>query len=421
MYSSGSVVVSSKNSKAVSFQSWSPPVSTFQMVRSYKYSILSACLFLSGMLYVAQVQLEHYQTNNPNNNNNDATATNNNQKIRRTVAEHVSVAQTYLPLQVSKVPNDLFEGHILGDQTRHISRLSWFLNIDHHLERMTTLFANVADSNAPYDPTDVPFYWELGGVNNLAVDLCQCFPIRVATSYGDNAVGNPNVLEPHLVPGDGNVCHAYNVNLGTHSGVGKLHDLGFGNNVIPDFVSSPFLPEIASLFTETNKGRIFSAIPNTAARIMWTYMYLSRNNLVEGSMLEFVSSDHILANNYLTRILSGKWNSEQELEESDLQVAQEVLETKFVLTDWAYNRKLISHFIRYEHWDESGYDCMYPPENPYSQESMAHPVAPPERTPEQVAEQMAVEAAIELRNYWDDRLYLEKIGPQVTVQMAGLE
>mmetsp|Transcript_8124 Transcript_8124/g.10150 ORF Transcript_8124/g.10150 Transcript_8124/m.10150 type:complete len:325 (+) Transcript_8124:258-1232(+) len=309
---------------------------------------------------------------------------------------------------MTKGPDDyIFDGHIDPIQTKTMSLFSKLSGVEPHGGERTifTMMENIVDSPAPSTGTETIFFWEAGGVGSIANEICKCFPINMATTFGNEEVGDPRVLEPHVM--DGNLCGLYNVNLGTHAGTRRAKDLGLITNVVPDFISSPFLPEIASLFTPERKGRIILVVPNTAVRIRFSYDHLKRKGLFSGSMLEFVSSDHILANNYLTHILSGKWGGGvEELTEEDFAVAVSVLKTKMIVATWADNRRMVDFITRNQQWDQSGLNCMYPPTNPYSieqaQKAKTEPRPPP---PEKTPEEIATETAVRLHNYYDDRLF----------------
>ena len=309
------------------------------------------------------------------------------------------------PLE-TKDPNNIdFDGRISASQTRGRS--------------MNKLLENVADVDSPYSMSDVPFYWEVAGSGgNMGSEMCKCFNINMATSFGQNDIGNPSVLQP--MPIQENTCSVYNVNLGTHTGTERAKRLGLNKQITPDFISSPFLPEVLSTFTKDHKGRIIMAVPNTAARVNMSYNYLQNKGLFQGSFLEFVSSKHILANNYLTHVLSGKWRGVTTLTEEDLITAVNTLKKKFIVARWADNRKIVQYLMQNEQWDESGYQCMYPPENPYSQEAaQAAQSQPPPPPPEKTAEEIASEAAISMHNYWDDRLF-DLINEQSSNQLASM-
>ncbi len=299
-----------------------------------------------------------------------------------------------------------FDGHIDGHQTNSLGMFSKLFSSELHGGEKTIakVMENILDVDDPSfpDENEITFLWEAGAVGSIANEICRCFPIRMATTFGE--MGN-NPLELRLLPTEGNACGLYNINMGIHSGTQRAKDLGLiSRRPGPNFISSPFLPEIASLFTAENKGRAILVVPNTAVRIRFSYDHLVRKGMFDGSMLEFVSSDHILANNYLTHVLSGKWGGGvQELTEDDFAVAVAVVSTKLNVFTWADNRKMVEYLTRIRHdLDPAGLHCMYPPENPYSQEQEGKPRPPP---PEKTAEELATETAVKLHNYWDNRLW----------------
>jgi hypothetical protein len=323
------------------------------------------------------------------------------------------------PLETNDSTNIIFDGHISKEQTKSINQLSKILGTEPYGGEKTIrkIMENVADVNSPYSSDDVPFYWEVAGTAFIGDEICKCFEINMASSSGNDEIGNPGILEP--IATDGNACKTYNANLASHDGTLRAKKLGLMKDVIPDFISSPFLPEIASLFTKERKARLIVAVPNTAARIKMSYAYVKGKGLFDGTFLEFVSSGNVLANNYLTRMLSGKWVGLQELTEDDLQTAATILKEKFIVARWSDNRKVTQYIMENEHWDHNGYDCMYPPENSYSKEN-AQIVAqsPPPPPPTKSAEDLAVETAITLHNYWDNRLF-EILNQQAIDQLGA--
>ena len=165
------------------------------------------------------------------------------------------------------------------------------------------------------------------------------------------------------------------------------------------------------------------AIPNTKIRIGMSYQYLTLKGLLQGgSSLEFVSSSHVLANNYLTHILSGKGGGVEDLTEDDLNTAIQILKEKFIVARWADKRKVAKYVVQNEGWDPRGFkECIYPPENPYSKEAaIASQNTPPPPPPPKTAEELAIEAAISLRNSWDNRPF-EIMQSIASEELASIE
>ncbi len=323
---------------------------------------------------------------------------------QRMTVQSFSFANGDMPLETNDPNNNVFDGHISMGQTRSINVFSKLLGVEPYggPKTIDKLMENVADVTSPFSIEDVPFYWEVGGSGTIAETLCKCLNINIASTFGSQDIGSP--LSP-IPATPGNACGIYNVGLGTHAGTSRARSEGMITTVVPDFISSPFLPEIVSMFTSTNKARIITAIPNTKIRLIQSHGYLKEKGLFTGSFLEFVSSNHVLANNYLTHILSGKWGGVVELTEQDLILAADILKQKVIATSFSDHKSIIEYLITNKNWSndaQASLDCMYPPENPWSKESASKPPPPP---PPKSAEELAAEAAISVHNHWDDRLF----------------
>ena len=320
----------------------------------------------------------------------------------RRSTEALSAGGGYTALEL-KGPTNKFDGHIGKSQTKTISKLSKLVGVEPNGGEKTIrkLLKNVADVNTPYSKQDIFFSWEVAAFGDMAKAFCKCFQVNMAASFGMDELGDPNLLQP--IKFDGNMCNAYNVNLSTRAGISRAKKLGLGTYVVPDLISSPFLPEIASLFTSERKGRIILAVPNVNVRLGMTYGMLSSRGLISGSYLEFVSSNHVLANNYMTRMLSGKWGSVEELTQEDFNVAATIIKEKFIVAPWSGNRNIAKYVIDNANWDANGFECMYPP--PVPQTEVVPPPPPPARSVEDLAADLAASTAIQLHNRWDEKLF----------------
>lgn len=102
---------------------------------------------------------------------------------------------------------------------------------------------------------------DLGGFGQLADEFCKCFDITMASTSGSDIAGEPKFLQA-MPPVNGMKCSVLNADLGTHMGNSRAQNLGFMTTVVPDIISSPFLPEIASLFTSEHRGRLIGKSHN---------------------------------------------------------------------------------------------------------------------------------------------------------------
>lgn len=200
---------------------------------------------------------------------------------QRVATESFSYPNGDMPLETYDPASDVFDGYISKAQTRSISKFSQLMGVEPYGGSRTIdkLMENVADVNTPFSVEDVPFFWEVAGIGtgSIANKLCQCLDIKIASTAGNELLGDTTTLSPQA-PIEGNVCHVYNVNLGTHTGTSRARSQGLITKEVPDFISSPFLPEITSLFTPSNKARIFTSIPNTIARMKQTF-FISNNRI----------------------------------------------------------------------------------------------------------------------------------------------
>jgi len=312
--------------------------------------------------------------------------------------------------------NDLFDGHIRTDQTKGHGKIREYVGREKPFGDggepiIYKLLDNVEDaSSAHYYEDDVPFYWEIGfsGHSSIESKLCQCLDIHVASTAGSNEAGKADMLEPLAPAAEGNLCKVYNVDMGSHKGTQRAKQLGLLNKVIPDFISSPFLPEIVSLFTMKNKGRLLTSVPQVMPRTQASHKHLKSTGLFLGTYLEFISSDHVLANNYMVHMLSGKWGGVQELTENDLMTAYKVLKEKFVIFRWSDTQKILEYLLKNERWDAKAMECMYPPEVIKQDAEILDKIRhgpKPEKTPEVLAEEMAAKQLFLVHNVWDRKLY----------------
>lgn len=315
-------------------------------------------------------------------------------------------------METRDTDSDLFDGHIRTDQTKGHGKIREFIGRekpfgDSGEPIIYRLLNDVVDAHdISNEDHSVPFYWEVGftGHSSIESKLCKCLGINIASSAGQNHAGNPNMLEPLVPAAEENLCKVYNVDLGTHKGVQRARELGLMKDVIPHFISSPFLPEITSLFSEKSKGRLFVSIPSTEARVKSSYRHLHSKKLFDGSYLEFVSSDNILANNYLVHMLSGKWGGVQELTEDDVLTAHKVLKEKFIVFRWSDTQKLAEYLLKGESWDLQSMECMFPPKLLKEEaEILDKRIHGPKK--EKPPEDLAAEEAFAVHNVWDRKLY----------------
>ena len=185
---------------------------------------------------------------------------------------------------------------------------------------------------------------------------------------------------------------------------------------LADVVISPFLPEILDLFdsassTTHHRPRLFLLLQDVKARLRASYNYLHGQNIFSGSHLEFISSNHILANDYLVRILSGKWDvvahPPESLTQEDLHIAVQELQTKFSVGVMRHVQPYLEHMVDLLGWQptqpgaENIVGCMFPT----AAYDEAHPPSYPQsKPPDETAMETQMREIIRNRNSWDMRL-----------------
>lgn len=112
--------------------------------------------------------------------------------------------------------------------------------------------------------------------------------------------------------------------------------MGFADSGLADVVVTPFIYEANELFTPSAKGRLFTVFRHPIDRAISLFYYLQVADweptfdpeLKNWSIKEYAQSSRI-ENNWLTRQLSGQLGGE--LHDEDLQLAMEVVRSKFLV------------------------------------------------------------------------------------------
>ena len=261
------------------------------------------------------------------------------------------------------------------------------------------LLHHVVSPTDPYDSaTQIPFLF-------IADEMLRCFPLTQAgwipSRVGRRHEGAPSA-DLQILPGNPDERGSYlDVDLSTLHGLQRAQDYFLFDRHLADFVASPFLPEILDMFPDSHRGRIFTMLMDPIARVKAGYNHLIQNSYITGSLLEFVSSNHLLANDYTVRTLTGKWDVNVPVGPGDVNTALDVLRTKFHVGVMRYYKEWMISTIQTFGWDHLGaYQCLFPEDAP------PHP--PP---PEPDALEIQVRSVIERHNTYDHML-LEAVADQ---------
>jgi len=125
-----------------------------------------------------------------------------------------------------------------------------------------------------------------------------------------------------------------------------------------DLMVSPLLSEISSVFKETNKARMFALFRHPVDRGVSTYYNLlsekASRGMLKGSTLEEYSlRSDMVENNYMTRMLCNKTNTE-ELTSSDELTARLILKHKCLIGLLSQKSKGFERFEKYFGWKVRG-------------------------------------------------------------------
>ena len=184
----------------------------------------------------------------------------------------------------------------------------------------------------------------------------------------------------------------------------RIHvDQNLVDSGLADVIISPFLPEVLDLFFSTNhRPRLMIVLQDTKARIKASYTYLHGRGLFHGSYLEFISSEHILVNDYLVRMLSGKWDVSVELTHDDLHVAVQELQSKFHVGVQRHIRTYMEQMVGVFGWNPPHadvVDCMFP-----AKFDEAHQPAYPQPKPDETELETQMREIVRNKNRWDVQL-----------------
>mmetsp|Transcript_17654 Transcript_17654/g.21980 ORF Transcript_17654/g.21980 Transcript_17654/m.21980 type:complete len:503 (-) Transcript_17654:276-1784(-) len=307
--------------------------------------------------------------------------------------------------------------HTINDSTGedfdgHVSRGDVHMGYSHRIksalyppaaerESMKGILANVADVSAPADPiNDVAFFWITENMPAKLISLfSQCMPISMAIP---SVIQGPEPSFNRVDPPDGGFGTNLDLNMGSLESVKFAYDHHIVSNTDVNLIASPHLIEAIGLYTSTHKARIFGLFPNVFAMIGSSYKYLSLQGLFNGTMLDFLASDHVLANNYITRLLSGRWEDQDVLTDEDYEYAEAIFREKFFMVPNAGQRELVEKMVDVFDWNKLSIPCIY---EPAADGGEAIERARPSPKPK-TEEELEIERLIEERNAYDNRLFL---------------
>mmetsp|Transcript_13510 Transcript_13510/g.38656 ORF Transcript_13510/g.38656 Transcript_13510/m.38656 type:complete len:475 (+) Transcript_13510:240-1664(+) len=239
---------------------------------------------------------------------------------------------------------------------------------------LSSYLSSVVSPHSKYNRrTHLPVLWTPGAPNYgfLVTKMYHCLDVTQASYLGRTEEGtywdDLRVLQRNDEENKGRYV---DVDMSTLHGVQRARDQNLVDSGLTDIIISPFLPEILDLFTSASntnhhQPRLLIVLQDTKARIKASYTYLHGQNLLHASYLEFISSPHILVNDYLVRMLSGRWDVTVELTKDDLHVAVQGLQSKFHVGVQRHVQPYMAQMVELFGWQspsphEDVVDCMFP-------------------------------------------------------------
>ena len=224
---------------------------------------------------------------------------------------------------------------------------------------LPALLEGFADVDQPYNKqSDLPFFWHVprtGGttMNDILVD---CLQLTVASNSGVFE-GHGDDVELQVVHFDRRYNYV-NVDLSTFEGIERAKKLSMVSSGIANVAVSSLLYEAATMFSQINKGRLFALFRHPVERAVSLFHYLqdtqwrrsSTKNLdLANIKIEEFFKGGLAENNWMTRFLSNQLTKGQ-LEESDLDLAKEVLRRKCLVGLLKEKGQSFARFEKYFGW-----------------------------------------------------------------------
>lgn len=185
---------------------------------------------------------------------------------------------------------------------------------------------NLADVNDDRKATDTLVFWHVprsAGTTIKAI-ASKCIGLVVAADLGRHKVINSLKIVDSLHPKGKFV----NVDVSTMSGLKKAKDLGLAQSGLAQLIFTSQFQAVSDLFDIKHKGRMFTIIRDPITRTLSMYQSLSSRKSFQMSFADFLQSS-LVTDNWMTRQLTG--NQKDQLTLKDLEMAQEILEAKFII------------------------------------------------------------------------------------------
>jgi len=216
-----------------------------------------------------------------------------------------------------------------------------------------------SDIDQPFNKqVDLPFFWHVPRTGGTTLNdiLAECLQLTVASNSGVFE-GHGDDVELQIVHFDRHYNYV-NVDLSTFEGIARAKKLSMVTSGLADVAVSSLMFEAATMFNEANKGRMFALFRHPVERAVSLFHFLqdtqwrrsSTKNLdLANIKIEEFFKGGLAENNWMTRFLSNQLTKGQ-LEESDLDLAKEVLRRKCLVGLLKEKGESFARFETYFGW-----------------------------------------------------------------------
>ena len=217
---------------------------------------------------------------------------------------------------------------------------------------------NLSDLNVPYDAgTETPYFWDVHFAGETIAErvFSKCHGLAQAAEHG---LQQPDFNEDELAVFDLDGDKFVNVDLSLEAGIDRAARIDLVGSRLADVIISPDLPQVAKVFSDRNRGRMFAIFRHPVDRAVSMYYYLStatwdpmyNPNLKEMSLQEYAKSSSV-ENNWLTRFLVGKKSGA--LGREHMVLAKKIVRNKILVGLYTDIDTSLSRFDRYFGWTDN--------------------------------------------------------------------
>lgn len=205
--------------------------------------------------------------------------------------------------------------------------------------------------NLPYkSDRDVPYYWAVPMSGSLLVDqvLGKCYGLVQAAEQVSHIKGHEEDKILNVLIEDGGKKYV-NVDMGTMGGIKRAQELHLTTSRVADLIRSPFVYEVAMLFSGTAKyGKCFTMVRNPIDRAVDVFrnvQSVTTNDVFKEMNIEEYAKSSFMEDNWMVRVLANEMDGK--IEQHHLDLAQHVLGRKCLI---GLTEKFEESILRFAHF-----------------------------------------------------------------------